>query len=275
MINFNYFFTPIGPEYKKKFARNFGIAILILFSFYGIWSLANDVQEPIISSENEKICDPGPIFEDGYCYKDGEKILFDSEKSHEKSSGTFYPRIHISIFPNTETKQQYIDPDFVTIGPGSQVTWSNYDEVPVSLNSIDSDNAWSTSVISPDGYDTVTFEETGIYEYRGNVGIHGIIVVMDDDEELSSKFSGVFGNGSPLMYTEGLEPVLLYDNCKRYAYWLTEHQKEKIDLYEDYPRYPPWGNQIFPLVDFCVTNGDLVKTVDDQIHWEFQLENEN
>ncbi len=37
---YQYFGTPVGPQYKKKFARNFGIAVLILFAFYGIWSLA-------------------------------------------------------------------------------------------------------------------------------------------------------------------------------------------------------------------------------------------
>ncbi|MGD2107725.1 MAG: hypothetical protein PVH93_08990 [Nitrosopumilaceae archaeon] len=51
MTGFNYFFTPVGPEYKKKFARNFGIAILILFAFYGIWSLATDLKDPLPSSE--------------------------------------------------------------------------------------------------------------------------------------------------------------------------------------------------------------------------------
>lgn len=47
MTSFNYFFTPVGPEYKKKFARNFGIAILILFAFYGIWNLVTDLQNPL------------------------------------------------------------------------------------------------------------------------------------------------------------------------------------------------------------------------------------
>ena len=57
--NFNYFFTPVGPEYKKKFARNVGIAVLILFAFYGIWNLAVDTNDlflsPIPESEDEKI----------------------------------------------------------------------------------------------------------------------------------------------------------------------------------------------------------------------------
>ena len=79
MNNFNYFFTPVGSEYKKKFARNIGIAILILFSFYGIWILVTDIQEPTIFSENENTCDPGPILENGYCYRDGKKIVFESE----------------------------------------------------------------------------------------------------------------------------------------------------------------------------------------------------
>ena len=130
---------------------------------------------------NKLTCDSGPVLEDATCQSNGIKLVFEPVVESKKTSGTFYPRIHISIFPDTESTQ-YVDPDFVTIGPGSQVTWSNYDDVPVSLNSVDPDNAWSTTVIPPDGYDTVTFEETGIYEYKGNEGIHGFIIVMDDDD---------------------------------------------------------------------------------------------
>lgn len=49
MTSFNYFFTPVGPKYKKKFARNVAIALVILFAFYGIWMLSVDLfseQEP-------------------------------------------------------------------------------------------------------------------------------------------------------------------------------------------------------------------------------------
>ncbi len=195
----------------------------------------------------------------------------------EPEPSDFYPRYNVSIFHNAKTMGQYMTNDFITIGPYSHVTWSNYDDVSVTINSKGSDEKWSTDEILPQGYATVTFNKTGIYEYTGNYGLNGVIVVMDGGGELlSSKFSDVFGNGSPLMYTEGLEPVLLYDNCKRYAYWLTEHGKEKIDLSEGYSRYPPWGNQVFPLVDFCITNGDLVKTISgDHYRWEFQFENEN
>jgi len=43
---YHYFGTPVGPEYKKKFARNVGIAVLVLFAFYGIWSLTVVLSEP-------------------------------------------------------------------------------------------------------------------------------------------------------------------------------------------------------------------------------------
>jgi hypothetical protein len=99
-----------------------------------------------------------------------------------------------------------------------------------------------------------------------------IIKETDFDSE---KYYEEFDSGSPLMYLDTSNPVLDNDNCERYAYWLTKYQKEKLDRYEDYPRYPPWGNQIFPLVDYCTSVGDLTKTVvDDKIQWEFQL-NEN
>lgn len=89
------------------------------------------------------------------------------------------------------------------------------------------------------------------------------------------KYTTVFGEGSILQELGTGSAVLTEDNCHRYAYWATKYQREKLELYEDYPRYPPWGNQIFPLVDYCTTVGDLVKTVDDdKIQWKFQV-NEN
>ena len=57
-VIFNYFFTSVGPEYKKKFARNVGIGVLILFAFYGVWSLVVYVKDPIVSQlpENDPLC---------------------------------------------------------------------------------------------------------------------------------------------------------------------------------------------------------------------------
>ena len=64
-------------------------------------------------------------------------------------------------------------------------------------------------------------------------------------------------------------PAINDVNCMRYANWLTEFQKEKIDTREDYPRYPPWGNQIFPLVEYCNDNGHFEKNTIDDIAWSF------
>jgi hypothetical protein len=92
----------------------------------------------------------------------------------------------------------------------------------------------------------------------------------------SKKYTTVFDEGSPLMEIGTGNPVLDEENCNRYAYWLTKYQKEKLDRFEDYDRYPPWGNQIYPLVEYCTSVGEFVKTVaDNKIQWEFQLENEN
>jgi len=131
--------------------------------------------EPKTGSDCRKIFGKGTT-EMYDCLEKIEKVVAPQELTN------VYPRIHISILPDSDTELHYVDPDFVTIGPGSQVTWSNYDDVPISLNSIDPDNPWSTAVISPDGYDTLTFDETGIYEYRGSPEIHGFIIVMDDDD---------------------------------------------------------------------------------------------
>ena len=186
-------------------------------------------------------------------------------------------RYHLSIYKNPKTMMQYVTPDFITIGPGEKVTWSNYDDITATMTSNDPAYPWSTGTILPDGYATITFNKTGIYEYHGKPGTNGVIVVMDDGGELlESKFSNVFGPSSPLIYADGLTPVLLYDNCERYVYWLNEHGKEQITLPEDYPRYPPWGNQIFPLVEFCTSNGEIVNTSDgNSVRWEFKVENEN
>lgn len=92
----------------------------------------------------------------------------------------------------------------------------------------------------------------------------------------SNKYTAVFDEGSPLEEIGTGNAVLTEDNCHRYAYWLTKYQKEKLDHPEDYPKSPPWGNQIFPLVNYCTTSGNLVKTINNsKIQWEFQIKNEN
>ncbi len=66
MNNFNYFFTPVGPEYKKKFARNIGIGFLLLFAFYGVLSLISDISEPEIFSEDSNIDELIETFKEKY-----------------------------------------------------------------------------------------------------------------------------------------------------------------------------------------------------------------
>ena len=101
-------------------------------------------------------------------------------------------------------------------------------------------------------------------------------VEIEDSKEMlvfdSSLYYEEFGPGSPLIYQDTHKPVLHEVNCERYAYWMTEHQKEKPDFSENYPRYPPWGNQIFPLVEYCLDVGSLVKTsLSESVNWRFQL----
>jgi len=47
---------PVGTKYKREFARNVGIAVLILFAFYGVMSLIGIVSEP----EQTKLTDDIP-----------------------------------------------------------------------------------------------------------------------------------------------------------------------------------------------------------------------
>ena len=49
---YNYFFTPVGPEYKKKFARNVGLAVLILFALYGMVNLVSQLST---DTENDPV----------------------------------------------------------------------------------------------------------------------------------------------------------------------------------------------------------------------------
>jgi hypothetical protein len=54
-----------------------------------------------------------------------------------------------------------------------------------------------------------------------------------------NKYRPVFGHGTPLAELVTSNPVLTTDNCERYAYWLTEHQKNDVNVYDENSRYPP------------------------------------
>ena len=93
-------------------------------------------------------------------------------------------------------------------------------------------------------------------------GILSIVILSQVNIYDYSKYRTVFGSGSPLAELNTGKPVLTAENCKRYAYWLTKHQKEKLTLQEDFSKkYPPWGDQIFPLVEHCTNTGQFEKTV--------------
>ena len=66
MNNFNYFFTSVGPEYKKKFARNVGVGFLLIFAFYGAWNLFSDISEPEIISNDSDIEELIKTFKEKY-----------------------------------------------------------------------------------------------------------------------------------------------------------------------------------------------------------------
>ena len=74
-------------------------------------------------------------------------------------------------------------------------------------------------------------------------------------------------------------PVLDEENCVRYTVWLNEFQKEKLHRTEDFSRYPPWGNQIFPLVTYCESVGEfyhvLIEDSTTEIIWSFVSDEQN
>lgn len=83
MNRFNYFGTPIGPEYKKKFARKVGIAVLILFAFYGVWSLTSDISDPEITPRYEKYLDENNKLNFALRYDKNGMIIDDLQRIYD------------------------------------------------------------------------------------------------------------------------------------------------------------------------------------------------
>ncbi len=181
------------------------------------------------------------------------------------------------VYPSKVTKE-FID------SPHNYIFWVNNDIVPHTI--VAEDGSWSTGQIDSGTTGHMLFNQTGSYRYHvlenpdagGRIYFEKAVPEVEPTQEPEKKdvgfdselFHEVLGEGSPLVYKNSSKPVLDFDNCERYANWLTVHQKEKIDKYEDYSRYPPWGNQIFPLVEFCTSNGDFLKfEVEDKLQWSF------
>ena len=179
MNNFNYFFTPVGPEYKKKFARNVGLAVLILLAFYGVWSLVTNVQDPVMSSDSEGTCDPGPVLEDGYCYKNGKKIIFESKNISQNQNKTItewdfrkQPVYVIIPFGAVLEGNEHLIPKEITVvlGKNNTITWSNEDDtVHTFVSDKAGDEMWSTGMMKPGELSSVTFNKTGTFGYHGEL----------------------------------------------------------------------------------------------------------
>lgn len=89
----------------------------------------------------------------------------------------------------------------------------------------------------------------------------------------STKYYEIHGSVSPIIHLETKKAVLDKENCNRYSYWLTTVQREKIQLREEYPRSTPGLNPaIFPLMDYCLENGEFIKiNSTDNIQWSYTL----
>lgn len=96
MTSFHYFGTPVSPEYKKKFARNVGIGVLILFALYGVINLTISTTNPheekrtegfTENVKNNAVIEPLNIL--NYSVKISENLNLESKKTERlpKESG--------------------------------------------------------------------------------------------------------------------------------------------------------------------------------------------
>ena len=101
MNNLNYFFTPVGPEYKKVFARNVAIGLMILFAFYGAFHIVIDLQDtqnqPEMTLRYQKYLDENNELNFGLQYDKNGVIIDDLQRildwcdySGEKPTGWYF-----------------------------------------------------------------------------------------------------------------------------------------------------------------------------------------
>lgn len=105
-------------------------------------------------------------------------------------SKTFGEKQIVTIPFGAVVMEHNVSPSEITIREGQSITWSNRDDVPMTLVSNNAKNPWSTGLIPPGEYSTITFNETGIYEYHGKPWISGRIIVTDDNEGLDDGWKG-------------------------------------------------------------------------------------
>jgi len=78
--------------------------------------------------------------------------------------------------------QFHLIPEEITVvlGKNNTVTWINEDDTPSTL--ISDLQGWSTGLINPGETTTITFNQTGVYNYHGNPHPWktGVVIVLEE-----------------------------------------------------------------------------------------------
>lgn len=88
----------------------------------------------------------------------------------------------------------------------------------------------------------------------------------------TAKYEELHPPGGLLIHKDTLKPVLDADNCQRVAKQHTKYESWEMHTRENppYSTYPPWKNQILPLMNYCQSIGTFeLKTADGNINWSF------
>ena len=88
----------------------------------------------------------------------------------------------------------------------------------------------------------------------------------------ATKYQVLAAPGSPLIYKDTLMPVLDVENCKRVAEGYTKAGEWNLYTRESTNFEAPWKNQVFPLMDYCISIGKYeLNTLDGNIKWRSAL----
>ncbi len=97
--------------------------------------------------------------------------------------------------------------------------------------------------------------------------------IPEDADFDITKYEVLAAPGSPLIYQNTLMPVLDVENCKRVADdYTNEGRWELVTRQTMNNSEAPWGNQLYPLMDYCTSIGKYeLKTLDGNINWSYTL----
>ena len=237
MTRFNYFFTPVGPEYKKKFARNVGIGLLILFAFYGIWNLIMD---------GSSLMTPTPEIDSfEQCVAAGNPVMESYPRQCKTADGKHFVEEISDNQPSMSGDRSV-----------QQLQSDSY----LRQNDFDCTTAWRTKIVSPVDYKSLEemlrneIEKFGkIYDlpYReiliGDIGNNRLEITIqgcwgwpesgEPDLELAIDSLEVIdiddgiGDAGSLLVDENLQLVKLLENGNVLEF---NELKEKLDLSQSY-----------------------------------------